>query len=241
MSKLDLPIPFEHDRTRNASAQVFDYLREIIISLVLKPGTLLPRGALADHFKLSLTPIRDALLRLEEEGLVDIFPQHATVVRSIDIAAAKQGHFLRLSLELEVARTLAITPEVAVLGELQALITQQQHALASADYERFAKADQQFHRVMYQSAKMEGLWDLVRRNSGDLDRLRRLHMPTPGKGEAVVQQHAAIAAAIAAGDAPRAQDCVRQHLSGTLANLDDIRARYPSFFLAPPSATASAA
>src|SRR3954452_13682863 len=74
------------DRTRLAAAQVFELLRERIISLELGPGTVLSRAALAEEFRVSSTPIRDALMRLETERLIEVFPQHATVVSPIDLS-----------------------------------------------------------------------------------------------------------------------------------------------------------
>ena len=80
--------PHKLDRTRQAAPQVFEWLRGSILSLQLAPGTALSRAELADRFELSQTPVRDALLQLAQEGLVDIFPQHATLVSRIDIASA---------------------------------------------------------------------------------------------------------------------------------------------------------
>ena len=117
--------PFTLDRSRHAAVQVYEYLREEIVNLTLKPGTLLSRNELSAHFELSVTPIRDALMRLEEEGLVDIYPQHATRVRGISIASARQAHFLRLSIELEVVRTLAQKNDAALGQLLQSLVMQQ--------------------------------------------------------------------------------------------------------------------
>lgn len=106
------------DRDRQAAPQVFERLREMIVSLVLPPGETLSRLKLAKDFGLSSTPIRDALMRLNEEGLVDVFPQHATVVSKIDIDAAQQAHFLRRSLELEIVRMLALEHEPGLIEEL---------------------------------------------------------------------------------------------------------------------------
>lgn len=239
MSAIDFPVPFKLDRSRHASVQVFDHLRSMIISLALKPGTVLPRVELAEYFALSLTPIRDALMRLEEEGLVDIFPQHATVVRPIDVQSARQAHFLRLAMELEIVHTLASAPQPGLVQNLQAMLAQQKAALEREDFDRFVAGDQAFHRLMYQAANVESLFDLLRRTSGNLDRLRRLHVPIPGKALSILDDHHEIVAAIAAGDAARAQRCVRQHLSGTLAHLDDIRARYPEYLLDAPVAIAA--
>src|SRR2546428_4869483 len=82
------------DRDRQAAPQVFERLRGMIISLELPPGSPLSRAALAGQFGVSSTPIRDALMRLEEEGLVDVFPQYATVVSRVAVRLAPQAPFL---------------------------------------------------------------------------------------------------------------------------------------------------
>jgi len=66
------------------------------------------------------TPIRDALMRLEEEGLVDVFPQYATVVSRVDVRLAQQAHFLRQAMELEIVRMLALRHDEAFAAELPA-------------------------------------------------------------------------------------------------------------------------
>src|SRR6476646_2368637 len=95
------------DRDRQAAPQVFERLRGMIISLALPPGSALSRAELAAQFGVSSTPIRDALMRLEEEGMVDVFPQYATVVSRVDVRLAQQAHFLRQAVELEIVRALA--------------------------------------------------------------------------------------------------------------------------------------
>ena len=226
--------PHKLDRTRQAAPQVFEWLRASILSLQLAPGTALSRAELADRFELSQTPVRDALLQLAQEGLVDIFPQHATLVSRIDIASATQAHFLRCAIELEVVRTLALAaPEDTAV--LRAKLTAQidlQAALAIADTEEFINSDQAFHRLMYEAAGAPDLYELVRRRSGHLDRLRRLDLPSPGKAERVVRDHRAIVAALAASDADAAQAAMRTHLSGTLGRIEDIRARHPDYVAA---------
>ena len=223
--------PHKLDRTRQAAPQVFGWLRESILSLELAPGTALSRTELAERFELSQTPVRDALLQLSQEGLVDIFPQHATLVSRIDIASATQAHFLRCAIELEVVRTLALarTDAGAVLRARLTAQVDLQAALATADTEEFIASDQAFHRLMYEAAGVPDLYELVRRRSGHLDRLRRLDLPSPGKAERVVRDHRAIVAALAVHDPEAAQAALRAHLSGTLGRIDDIRARHPDY------------
>ncbi|WP_114944085.1 GntR family transcriptional regulator [Microvirga calopogonii] len=217
------------DRGRQAAPQVFERLREMIISLVLAPGTVLNRLTLQQEFGLSSTPIRDALLRLQEDGLVDIFPQHATVVSPIDLTLAHQAHFLRRSLELEIVRSLALSPDPRLIARLQGFLAQQQALMEAEDFEAFSAADQAFHQHLYEAARMSDLWILVRSRSGHIDRLRRLHLPTPGKAQDIVQHHRLVVRAIAEGKADEAQEHLRHHLSGTLAHVEEIRAKYPGY------------
>lgn len=214
---------------RSAAAQIYDYLRANIISLTFAPGTLLPRPELARFFNASVTPVRDALLRLEEDGLVDIFPQHATKVRGIDIDSARNAHFLRLALELEVARTLARRAEATLPGRLRALVTIQARCWEHHDIEGFVAADQEFHRTMFRAANAERLWDTMRARSGNMDRLRRLHLPLNNKADSVLLQHNELVDAIEQRNPALAEERVRQHLGGTLSQLIELRKTYPQY------------
>lgn len=217
------------DRDRQAAPQVFERLRSMIISLDLPPGSPLSRAALAGQFGVSSTPIRDALMRLEEEGLVDVFPQYATVVSRVDVRLAQQAHFLRQAVELEIVRMLALRHDEALAAELNATIARQQQFTKAGDFEKFMAADNEFHAQLYAAADKQDIWSLVRSRSGHIDRLRRLHLPSPGKAQDIVRHHKLIAKAIAAGEADEAQKHLRTHLSGTLSELERIRARYPEY------------
>ena len=224
--------PFRLEKSRHAAPQVFEHLREQIMSMTLTPGTVLSRADLVDQYGVSQTPIRDALLRLAEEGLVDIFPQHATVVCPINVGLARQAHFLRRSVEVEVVYTLANMADAqraALTGRLRSILARQSAMLDVEDYKEFASYDQMFHREMYETAEVPDLWQLVRRQSGHLDRLRRLHLPIAGKAKAILTDHQNILDAIEQGNPESAQQMLRAHLSGTLANVDQIRARYPDY------------
>src|SRR5215217_1078117 len=125
--KQSLPAPSTErlERGRQAAPQVFERLREAIIHLDLSPGTTLSRATLATQFGVSSTPIRDALMRLEEEGLVEVFPQYSTVVSRIDIRLAQQAQFLRHALELEIVKALALDHSEQLIDELNHTIALQ--------------------------------------------------------------------------------------------------------------------
>lgn len=222
---------YRPDRARNATIQVFEHLRERIVGLAIRPGTVLDRPQLSEYFQLSLSPIREALLRLEEEKLVDIFPQHQTCVRGIDLASARQAHFLRLSVELEIAWVLAQAPNPLLEKALLVLTARQGACLEAGDLEGFTAIDMAFHQRMYEEAALPDLWATMRSRSGNLDRLRRLHLPVNGKARSILAQHTQMARCIGRGDGAGAQALVRTHLSGTMSALEALRLQFPGMIL----------
>jgi len=222
---------FTLDPTRHAAPQVVEALRAAIISMELAPGIALDRGELAQRFGVSQTPVRDALIRLSEEGLVIIRAQYTTQVSRIDVPAAREAHFLRRSIEIEIARQLAMTHDDAMIGELRQQLALQVGLAAKKDFLGFNVVDKEFHRLMYVAAGLPRLWAVVIRMSGHVDRLRLLHMPTVGKIESILSAHEAIVQAIESRDVEAAQHAVRDHLSGTLASVDEIQKRYPEYLI----------
>ncbi|MFG6465063.1 GntR family transcriptional regulator [Roseateles sp. BYS87W] len=222
---------FTLDPTRHAAPQVLEALRTAIVSLELAPGQLLDRAELAQSFGVSQTPVRDALIRLGEEGLVLIRAQATTQVSRIDVPAAREAHVLRRAVELEIARLLAAAPDPAVLQALRAQLAVQNTLAAAKNYPAFIAADKEFHRLMYVAAGLPRLWTVVTRMSGHVDRLRLLHVPADGKAASIMGGHEAIVQAIEAGDAAAAEQAVREHLTGTLASVDEIHRRHPEFLI----------
>lgn len=227
--RLDAIAPRRIDRKKSAAPQVYEQLRGMIVSLAAPPGATLARASIAERFGLSQTPVREALLRLEEEGLVDIFPQSATRVSKIDLQNAREAHFLRVSVELEVVRRVASIPGKPDTRELKRQIDRQTQCLADGDMTAFIAADHAFHHAMHEMAGVPGLWAVIRRRSGHLDRLRHLHLPTPGKTQSVIDEHKRILRAVAAGKPDDAQRQLRAHLSGTLGSVDLLRKKHPTY------------
>lgn len=219
-----------HDASLSEGHSVFEQLLADIISLRLPPGTPLSRVALQQQFRLSSTPIRDALIRLEAAGLVDIFPQSGTRVSLIDVALARQAQFLRRSIEQEVVRVLATSADAALIATLRSIITNQRNQARDEKLEEFNQSDLAFHKALYEAAGVSHLWSLVREQSGHVDRIRRLHLPIGNKANQIIRDHSEIVRSIAKQDPALAQTALRDHLSRSLAFSDELRIRFPSYF-----------
>ena len=221
-------------RKQQSAPQVFDALRAAIIAVQLTPDTVLNRSELAEHFGVSQTPIRDALQRLSEEGLVDVYAQHTTKVSRIDIQGVLQLHFMRQSIEIEILKTLCVLPAfelIDLIDKLHINLKEQKKSWNLLNYENLAWQDLKFHRLMYEAANVESLWTLMRQKSGDIDRLRRLNLPKKGKAKSVISDHEAIINALECKDALLAENALRKHLSGTFAFVAEIKSLYPNYFL----------
>lgn len=218
------------DRSGHAAAQVADILRVRILSLELAPGRVLSRLDLQAEFGLSSTPIRDALMQLSAEGLVDIFPQHATLVAPIDLTQAKQTQFLRRSIELEIVRDLALAEDRCFITLFEESLKEQEFIASRKDLDRFNAADLAFHQLTYEAAGVPDLWVLLRRQTGHIDRIRRLHLPSAGRVEQILADHSALVAAIAARDPLKAQEVLRGHFSRSLSLTGEMRIEHPDYF-----------
>ncbi|MFC7609115.1 GntR family transcriptional regulator [Teichococcus aestuarii] len=217
-------------RPPSAGAFAYASLREAILTLALPPGAVLSRAALAAQLGLSQTPVREALMRLEAEGLVEVVPSASTRVAPIDLTSARRAQFLRRAVELEMVQALAAAPP-ATLGEVLAgHLARQAELVAREDHAGLTAADDAFHEALHEAAGISPLWAMVRSRSGHLDRLRRLHLPAPGKAETILREHEAIAGAILAGDGAGAAMALRRHLADTLGRVETLRAAQPGHF-----------
>ncbi len=218
------------NKKRSAAETVYESLRDQIIGMDIAPGMTISRNEIAERFKVSQSPVREALQKLEQEGLVDSFPQSKTVVTKIDIENARETQFLRLSIEVEAAKRLAQNPNSDSIVFAKRVLQMQKLVDVEKDETEFTALDRLFHLSLFQAAGIEGLWHLVSGRSGHIDRLRRLNLPDPGKPSQVLNGHEKILESIQKGDADAAETQMREHLSGTLTALPHIRKMHPDFF-----------
>lgn len=96
------------------TTQVYNDLRRRIIDLELKPNTVLSRAELARFYNVSQSPLRESLQRLERDGLITVHPQSKTLVSYINVQQVHETQFLRVALEIEVVRRLALQSNISI-------------------------------------------------------------------------------------------------------------------------------
>ncbi len=206
-----------------ASALVYEEIRSRIISLTLPPETTLVRAELADSFNVSQSPVREAILRLEQSGLVVSYPQSRTVVTKIDVDRIQEEHFLRVAAECEVVRQLAEANDSGAVIKAKGMVKLQEALVGDIEQiDLFKQLDETFHAALFNGVNQSNLHLQITAHSGHLARVRTLDLPRAGKMVSVLEEHKAIIEAIQSGDGTAASAEMRQHLSGTMRRLPQI-------------------
>ena len=144
----DLLKDYELNADEPLATQVYSILRNEIITLRLMPGQLVAEKEIADVLNASKTPVREALIRLEFDGLVDIVPKSGTYVSSIRINKYIEACFTRLQLEIGAVRRAAsrVAGDPSQVHQLDLILEQQATALEADDYRSFFQLDQSLHQ-----------------------------------------------------------------------------------------------
>ena len=213
-----------------AAGAIAAALRDDIVGMVLMPRMPLRDAVLCERFGTSRTPVREALIRLGEEGLVDIVPQSGTFVSRIPVDAIPEAVLVRQALEGVTVEAAARVAGGSLSGLDRALDTQRALA-ARNDTRGFHEADEAFHEAIASLARHPNIWRLLRQVKVQLDRARRLTLPALGRMSQVVAEHEAIREAVAAGDAAGARAAMVLHLSIVLPDVVRLRETHPDFFI----------
>ena len=216
-----------HGATR---AQVYGVLRDAIVSAELEPGRQLSENELAERLGVSRTPIREALVRLRDDRLVEIVPQLGTFVSRIGTAAVQDAQFIREALECSAVRLAAEKAERSDVAALDGLLRRQEEVRDANDYDRFYALDDELHGALCELSGHGVAWSLAQRANGHLNRVRRLSLPQPRYLAEMVAEHKLVVDAVRRGDPDAAEAALRHHLRMVLSGLPAIHTEHPDYF-----------
>nr|WP_246663980.1 GntR family transcriptional regulator [Phyllobacterium sp. SYP-B3895] len=210
--------------------QVYTILRQAIISSQLAPGEAIRKEVIAAQLGVSRTPVSDAINRLADEGLVEIYPQTGTFVARLWLEKIETAQFVRVALETAAIRraTEQLTPET--LERMQQNLEQQRHAAAHREFEHFYELDEALHDMVSDAAGLVGLREIAARERSQIDRVRRLLLHYEARMAETLVEHEAIIAAIADRDADRAAKTMETHISQMGRMLLHLRDKRPELF-----------
>jgi GntR family transcriptional regulator, rspAB operon transcriptional repressor len=217
-------------RRATASAKIYAELRAELVSLQRQPGDAISEADIALSYGVSRTPVREAILKLADDGLVDIFPQSGIYVSRIPLAALPEAIIIRKALEETTARLAAERATQSQILNLHSIVERQREADAVADSNAFHQADERFHATIAEVAGYPGIWTLIQQVKLQVDRYRRLTLPQTGRMAGAIAEHAGILVAIEARDPALARRAMEAHLERLLRDISATQSINPEFF-----------
>ncbi|MGW1101552.1 GntR family transcriptional regulator [Streptomyces sp. NPDC002540] len=222
------PITRGGARTRT-SDRVHEELIAAIRELRLAPGASLSETELAGQLHVSRTPVREALARLVDAGLVRVVPQVGTRVGLISLRDVEEARFVRESLEVSAFEVACADPAVDVTV-LRELLEQQESSCRAEDYDAFFLADEALHCEIFSLSGYPGAWQAVQRMKLQLDRLRRLSLPDSAAMRELIDEHRLIVDALENADLPAGRALISRHARRALERGPALRVEYPDYF-----------
>jgi DNA-binding GntR family transcriptional regulator len=207
-------------REASKSERVYEHLRRRIRELALPPGAPLRKEEIALELGVSRAPVSEAIARLADEGLAEVFPQHGSFVAEVRPGDVRESLFVRTALECEAMRRLAPCAGAALLAALDANLAAQQAALAAGDLARFHDLDEALHAQLFAATQSPRALRLLDAARAPLDRVRRLALPEPGRAAATLAEHRRLVEAVRTGDAEFAAAAMRVHLAMVGASIE---------------------
>lgn len=204
-------------------------IRDNIINLEIKPGSLIGEQEIAYELGLSRTPVHEALLELSKSKIVDILPQKGCRVSMIDSALIDEARFLRSTVEsalVEMACTMAKEEDFRTL---ESNLKLQEFYLANPAPDKIFELDNEFHMTLYKICNKMHCYYMVRLMSLHFDRVRNMSLYSV-KELKIVADHRSLFEAIKSGDVPTAHAALNKHLSRFDFDIQAIQEHYPEYF-----------
>lgn len=217
-------------RRAGAAGVAYDWLRAEILSSRMRPGHSLSEADVAQRLGVSRTPVREAIIRLESEGLLWVRPQVGTSVAPIDVEDVADGQFVREAIECHTVTLAAQRPSAADARELRSLLRAQEKAAARRDHAAFVPLDDRMHQHLAAMGGRPRVWRTIEAVKAQLDRVRFLSLEDPVWLETIHAQHVEIVERVLAQDAQGAAHAMSAHLRAVFQSIATIARTSPAYF-----------
>jgi DNA-binding GntR family transcriptional regulator len=207
-------LPPESGAARSLSDEAYLRLRDLIVSLELRPGSILSERELTERLGLGRTPVREALRTLAQEKLVDVYPRRGIFVSSVNARDLASLSEVRAVLESHAAALAAERATPQERGEATALIEELDRTAGEHDERRLIELDQRIHRHVYRCAHNPFLEETLNEYYVLTLRIWFLALDRVARLDEAVHEHRQLMEAVRDGDPERAAETMRRHVRG---------------------------
>ena len=207
------------DRQENVPRQIYEILRTRILSTELSPGSSINERYLAELLGVSRTPIREAIRRLSNDGLISIVPNVGTSVASFDPLRVREFCLIRAAFECLAIEAAVENFDLANDRALTQLIDAQDKSIDSGDMISNIAIDSEFHRLIIELSGYKVVPDFLQRAMGEILRARHLSIKLPGRLREPIIEHQAILGALRSGNAKVCVATMKDHLDKSFVSI----------------------
>lgn len=205
-------VPIKLDSYKPLRELVFEALREAIINGQLEPGERLMEIQLAEELGVSRTPVREAIRKLELEGLVLMVPRKGAYVASLSMKDVVEVFEIRGALEGLAAALAAERITDEELEKLERQYVKSVEQMEKADLKGMVEVDTGFHQILYQASRNERLAQIINNLREQIQVFRQTSLSYPGRMRIALQEHREIVDAISARDPETARRLAQEHV-----------------------------
>jgi len=211
-------------RTRlNLSEDVYEAIKKRLGDKDLKPGTRIKEEWLAEELGVSRTPVREAINKLEREGLVEIIPRYGTFVTNLSPKDVEEIYDLRGTLEGLAIRSIFLKLDKEKFNEklleIDEFHRKCESYLEEGNLEPFIKADIAFHNFLVRSSQNSRLIQIMNNLNAQIQLGRMESFSVPGRAEKSLKEHEEIINAMLQGDVDKAEKLIRNHCMNIKKNV----------------------
>lgn len=208
----------------------YNKIKDDIMNMMLEPGTDVSVQKLSERYGVSRTPVREAVVRLQQSGLVVIYPQRKTVVSKIDLQRVHEEWFIRTSLEAAVVDEFIHKCSELVIDAMQEIVNKQKKYLDKEHFREFYTKDNRFHQLIFETAGENLSWTTIENVASHYNRLRLLCGKMRGIDQAIIEQHEQVIEAARKRDSEAMRAVVSDHSNLLLEQVKSMSKKYPHFF-----------
>lgn len=212
-----------------AREYAFRIIKNNIVSLDLQPGSSISENELAKELGVSRTPIREAIIDLNNALIVEIYPQRGSYISLIDPDLVEESRFLREVLDTAVIELACDVATEADLAKLEENVKLQEFYLDNFVPDKIMELDNEFHKMIFTMTKKERIYAMKNTMMLHYDRVRTLTLVAV-KDIKIVNDHRLMLEAIKNKDAASAVELAKKHLNRYQIQEEEIRKQYPTYF-----------
>lgn len=192
---------------------VADDLRNKILKGTISPGTRLKISELASKYKVSETPVREAIRLLSSAGFVESFPRKMVIVKEITTEEMIDVYTIQAVLEGLAAKFAVIRGGNKLIKRLETLNEHMRQYLERNDFDKFVQANQEFHQAIIRASKNEKLIEVLENLRDQVHRFRFMQLSQSGRPKQSLKEHRQILKAFKTGDADLCEKSVKDHIN----------------------------